>query len=97
MVDVLVVLVTDEFRNFLSCWSERRDACRRPPRFLEGARVVKCGFNFEVTQIGPPYARCHMEFFGVRYGFSKPCLVLETDRVDHQRISVPGSDEVSGP
>src|SRR5207247_7316640 len=76
MLDVLVILVTDEFRNFLSCRSQRRDAFCRLPRFLEGARVVECGFNFEVTQIRPPQARGHMELFGVRYGFSQPCLVV---------------------
>src|SRR5262245_23367624 len=96
MLHVLIVLVTDELRNFLGAWSESGKPFDLPG-ILEGAGIVKRGFNFEMPQIRPPQPCSDPELVGVRHRFSQPCLVIKANRVDHQRVTFPRSNGVPGP
>src|SRR5580658_9654167 len=68
------------------------------PRLDESVRVLDGELDLQVTQIGAAVAFGETHLFGMRLSSGRETeLIVEPDRIHHQRISLPMSDRVPSP
>src|ERR1700686_5164913 len=67
-------------------------------RFGVGARIENRGFNHKSPQVLTRITFDGMQLVGMRMAFSvEPKAVVESDRVDYERVAIPSADGIAVP
>src|SRR5688572_14214994 len=91
----LVVLVADVLLNLLA-FGELEQAADRPgPRVRAG--IINGDLDRHTAPIEPAIALGHMQLFRLRPEPFQPTLVVESRRVDDERVLLPAADRVAHP
>src|SRR5579863_6129625 len=94
MLDVFVVFSADVLADLLVLAGEFGGPFECP-RLLVSAGVVDRQFNFQVPQVSSLEALDDVHFVGVWMPLEiEPSLIVEADRVYHQRVALPGTNRV---
>src|SRR5207237_9570814 len=95
---VLVVFLTDVFEQLIA--GQPRQPCLelRGPRLGVRARIIHGHFESEVAFIDARPALDDVQLLRVRIApVVEPRLVVEADRVDDERVTLPSADRVAPP
>src|SRR5437016_3928762 len=90
VVHVLIILIADEFRDFFIRRSQTGRSFHRP-RLLERTGIIERGFNVKMSEVRTAEPGRHAQLLRMRTRFSEPCLVVEADGIDDQRVPFPFS------
>src|SRR2546425_2827079 len=85
VVHVLIILVADEFRDFLIRRSQAGGPLDRP-RLLERTGIIERGFKLKMSEVRTTDPGRHAQLFRMGIRFSEPCLIVETNRIDDQCV-----------
>src|SRR5580765_2871865 len=93
---VPVLLVADVLLQLdVGC---QRGVLRSRPRFPKRTLIVERDLDLEMPEVGTPHALGDVQLVAVRLAVEiQPAAIVKSDRVDDERVAVPGADRVTEP